>query len=165
MGAWNAPDSGQLILLGADGPTRGIIGMASYWRATYAVWVWREGHFQKIVVSGGNGIADSIKTFLVSQGIPSDRIVIENRSTTTRENALYTAEIVNKMPGRKVLLTSDFHVYRSVRAFRKAGVDVTSYPFPYSLKRANQWLDRWPLFLELCGESVKILYYSARGWI
>ena len=53
----------------------------------------------------------------------------------------------------------------AVRAFRKAGVEVTPYPFPYALKRTNRWLDRWPLFLELCAESGKILYYKARGWI
>lgn len=165
MGTWRTPDSGSLILLGADGPTRDVIGLASYWRATYTVWVWREGHFQNIVVSGGGGIASSIQAFLVCQGIPPDRILIEDQSTSTRENALYSAEILNRLPGPKVLLTSDFHVYRSVRAFRKAGVEVTPHPFPYALKRANQWLDRWPLFLELCVESGKILYYKARGWI
>jgi uncharacterized SAM-binding protein YcdF (DUF218 family) len=106
-----------------------------------------------------------MKTFMASQGIPANQIAVESRSTSTRENALFTASIVAPMPGPKVLLTSDFHIFRSVRAFRKAGVEVTPLPFPYGIKRSNIWLDRWPVFLDLCMESVKIVYYKIRGWI
>jgi hypothetical protein len=33
------------------------------------------------------------------------------------------------------------------------------------LKRASTWKGRWPAFLDLISESVKIVYYYARGWI
>lgn len=39
----------------------------------------------------------------------------------------HTARIVEGMPGEKVLLTSDFHMYRAIRVFRKLGVEVTPY--------------------------------------
>jgi uncharacterized SAM-binding protein YcdF (DUF218 family) len=164
-GPWYEPQGDILILLGADTPSDGIIGPVTYWRSFYAVLAWREGGFRTIVVSGGEGIAESIRDFLVYEKVPADKIVIENRSVSTHENAIFTAAIVRGMPGRKVLLTSDFHVYRSVRAFDKAGVEVTPRPIPYALKRSNLWTERWPVFLEMAMETAKILDYRIRGWI
>ncbi|HSP69230.1 MAG TPA: YdcF family protein [Bryobacteraceae bacterium] len=164
-GPWLEPDGDILIVLGADGPIPAAVGLASYWRSVYAVYEWKRGVFRTVVVSGGNGVADSMKDYLTFEGIPADKIVLERRSTSTRENALFTADLLARMPGRKVLLTSDFHSYRSVRAFRKAGVDATPRPFPYAIKRAQSWADRWPVFLELCEETAKIVWYRLRGWI
>ena len=164
-GPWYEPGGDVLILFGADNPDSGFIGPATYWRSVYAARAWREGGFRAIVVSGGGGIAESIGQFLEFQRIPADKILLETRSESTRENALFTAARVKEMPGRRVLLTSDFHMYRSVRALQKAGVEVTPRPIPYARKRANNWMDRWPLALELGIETAKIAGYWARGWI
>ena len=127
--------------------------------------VWREGGFDRIVVSGGSGIAESIGKFLEFEGVPADKILLETRSSSTRENAEFTAALVKGMPGRKVLLTSDFHTFRSVRALAKAGVQVNARPIPYAVKRANYWMDRWPVTLEMFAETAKIAWYWIRGWI
>jgi len=164
-GPWQQPQGDVLIVLGADEPSYGYIGLASYWRSVYAVRAWREGTFHTVVISGGRGIANSMKEFMVFNGVPGANILTETRSESTRENAIYTAPVLKSLPGRKVLLTSDFHVYRSVRAFRKAGIDVAPEFFPYAAKRVSNWLDRWPLFLELNLETLKIVVYRARGWI
>jgi uncharacterized SAM-binding protein YcdF (DUF218 family) len=165
MGPWSEPKGDVLIVLGGDDPVGGFIGLATYWRTAYGIWAWREGGFRIIVVSGGRGIAASMRDLFECQHVPSDRIVTESHSKSTRENALFTAALVKDMPGRKVLLTTDYHVFRSVRAFRKAGLDVTPRPFPYALKRSGAWLERWPVFLELCVELVKIAGYGVKGWI
>jgi len=164
-GPWLEPKGDILIVLGADGPTDGFVGPLTYWRSVYAVRVWREGGFRQVVLSGGNGVANSMKDFLQFEGVPGDKILLEPRAMSTRENALYTTEIVSRMSGRKVLLTSDFHVYRSVRAFQKVGLSVTPRFFPYAFKRFNSWPDRWPLFLDLCVETAKIVRYRVSGWI
>jgi len=164
-GPWYEPAGDVLILFGADTPDSGFIGPATYWRSLYAVRAWREGGFQTVVVSGGQGIAESVGRFLEFERIPPDKIVLETRALSTHENALYAAAQVKDMPGRKVLLTSDFHMYRSVRALEKAGIHVTPRPIPYAMKRANNWIDRWPLTLELGVETAKIAVYWARGWI
>lgn len=164
-GPWRHPSRGVLIVLGADSLGDGSIGLASYWRATYALWIWREGRFDRLVVSGGNGIGAEMKAFLEARGVPPERIMIEEGSSSTRENALYTARLLRGIPGEKTLVTSDMHMYRSLRAFRKAGLEVAPAVFPYAIKRSNNWLDRWPVFLELCQETAKIVYYRLRGWI
>jgi uncharacterized SAM-binding protein YcdF (DUF218 family) len=164
-GTWYEPHGDVLIVLGADTPTGDFIGLASYWRCIYAVRFWREGNFRSVVISGGGGIADSMKRLVQFEGVPAEKIVVEDHATSTRENALFIAPILARMPGRKVLVTSDFHTYRSVRVFRKLGIEVTPRIFPYAAKRYNRWLDRWPVFLDLCLESVKIVGYRVRGWI
>lgn len=84
---------------------------------------------------------------------------------TTRENALRVSEMLGKSPGRVVLLTSDFHMYRAYRTFRKCGLDVTARPFPDAGKQANTLAMRWPVFIGLLQETAKIIGYRARGWI
>jgi uncharacterized SAM-binding protein YcdF (DUF218 family) len=70
-----------------------------------------------------------------------------------------------KTPGRMVLLTSDYHMYRAVRALRKAGVIVMPRPIPDAIKRAGSWNLRWEVFQDLLIETSKIAYYWSRGWI
>lgn len=61
--------------------------------------VWREGGFSRVIFSGA-GIAPAMRTFAVSQGIPAGAIEIENRSVSTRENALRTAELLQHLTTR-----------------------------------------------------------------
>jgi len=164
-GPWNDPDGDVLIVLGADDPTDGHIGAATYWRSVYAARAWRQGHFRAIVVCGASGTAESMRDFLLFEHVPEDRIVLENRSGSTRENAVFAAELLKNIPGRKVLMTSDFHMYRSIRAFRKAGVQAEPRPIPFALKLSNSWTLRWQVFIELMTETIKIASYRVRGWI
>jgi uncharacterized SAM-binding protein YcdF (DUF218 family) len=157
------PRGDILILLSAAADDHGLISFSSYWRARYALMAWRTGSFQKIVISGGGG--PGILDFLVLQGVPREDIVAEWQSNSTRENGINTARLVATMPGKKVLLTSDFHMYRAIRVFRKLGVEVTPMPVPDVLKSAKHWNARFPDFETLVVESAKIGYYRLRGWI
>jgi uncharacterized SAM-binding protein YcdF (DUF218 family) len=157
-GPWGDTGGGTLIVLGSD-TTGDLVGEHSYWRCVYAVWAWRGGAFQNMIVSG----PESMRDFLVASGVPADRIRMETRSTSTRDNALFTAPLNGD--GRAVLLTSDFHMFRAARAFRKAGMDVIPDPVPDAGKRIQHAGLRWEVFIDLVEESAKIAYYRARGWI
>jgi uncharacterized SAM-binding protein YcdF (DUF218 family) len=171
-GNWTDSDGDVLIVLGADGEPDGLVGGYSYWRCVYAVRAWREGHFTRIVVSGGPiegsssySIASSMRDFLVSSGVPTEAIFLEDRSHSTRENALFTQQLIAGWPGKKVLLTSDQHMFRALRVFRKVGLDVTPRPAPDTIKGSRSWIARWVHSWSLEIETVKIVYYAARGWI
>ncbi len=168
-GPWQDPDGDVLIVLGGSLLENGVMGPSSYWRSTYAVLAWREGTFRRVVVSGGgptgHSIAEPMRDFLECRGVPREAIQIETRARNTRENAVYVAELLTGAPGRKVLLTSDYHMFRAHRAFEKAGLEVLPRPFPDARKRASGWTGRWPAFLDLLGETIRIGYYYARGWI
>jgi uncharacterized SAM-binding protein YcdF (DUF218 family) len=167
-GPWFDAKGDTLIVLGADVLDNGLIGHGSYWRSMYAVLAYQSGGFRRIVVSGGaaeNPVSVAIEHFLVCSGVPADIIRTERESRSTRENALYAARLLAGDGSRKVLLTSDYHMYRASRAFAKAGLQVIPSPFPDVIKGGQRWPGRWPAFLELCDETIKIAYYYARGWI
>jgi uncharacterized SAM-binding protein YcdF (DUF218 family) len=166
---WNDPAGDVLIVLGGSTLDYGMVGGSSYWRGVYAALCHNQAAYREIVVSGGppgaNSSALALRSFLIGQRVPSSLIRVEPDSKTTRENAVFTARLLKNTPGRKLLLTSDFHMYRASGAFRKAGLEVFTLPFPDVLKRKNQWRGRWPAFLDLVEETLKIGYYRARGWI
>ena len=59
-------------------------------------------------------------------GVPKDNIFLEGSSRNTRENAVYTRNLVDSINcGEVLLVTSAAHMPRAVAAFRAAGVGVT----------------------------------------
>ena len=157
------PKGDVLILLSAAEDDRGGISFSSYWRARYALLAWQTGGFKKIAISGGGG--PGILNFLIAEGIPREAMIAEWRSTSTRKNGIETARLVQGMPGKKVLITSDYHMYRAIRVFRKVGIEVAPMPVPDVLRSAEHWNGRFPAFETMLVESAKIAYYSLRGWI
>jgi uncharacterized SAM-binding protein YcdF (DUF218 family) len=98
--------------------------------------------FQKpIIVSGGGSpghepSAVTMKRFLVSLGVNEKHIYTESRSRDTYENARYTKELCGETQFRRVLLiTSAYHMRRSMMLFGKFFKDVTPYPTGF---RANK---------------------------
>jgi uncharacterized SAM-binding protein YcdF (DUF218 family) len=169
-GDWTESDGDILVLLSAEVNPDGLIGPASYWRSVYAVRAWRSGHFKKIVVSGGYmgtsmSLAAALANFLVGSGVPRDAIILEERSTSTHENAVFTTELIGHMAGKKVLMTSDQHMFRASRAFHHEGLDIVPRLIPDVMKRSSSILERGTLFAGLMLETVKICYYAAKGWI
>ncbi|MBZ9655684.1 YdcF family protein [Phyllobacterium lublinensis] len=94
----------------------------------------------KVVVTGGTGNlilegeGDGVTAprLLTALGIAPGRLMLESQSRNTYENALFTKEMVNAKPGETwVLITSAFHMPRSVGLFRKAGFEVVPWPSDY----------------------------------
>lgn len=162
-GSMDQPRGDVLVVLSAARDDAGVISYSSYWRARYALLAWRAGPWKHLIVSGSG--AEGICAFLVAQGVPRAAIVTETRSETTRENALNTAFAIRSLPGTKVLLTSDFHMYRAIRVFRKLGMEPTPYPAPDVLKQSQHWYGRLSGFQTLVMESAKIIDYRLHGWI
>lgn len=93
----------------------------------------------KVVFTGGDGnivwsqtAAVPVRRYLLDVGIAEARIVIEEKSRTTWENAANLREILDPKPGQRwLLVTSAFHMPRSVGTFRQAGFDVVPYPVDF----------------------------------
>jgi len=164
-GPWNDPRGDIMIVPGADIQSDGMIGPGTYWRIVYAARIWHEGGWREIVVSGNGKLAPAMRHFLIDYGVPPSAVLMENAASSTRENAVFTARLLSGVKGRLVLVTSEYHMYRAVRAFRRAGLDVQPRPVPDLLKALTSRVNRWGAFLHLCEESAKIVYYEARGWL
>ncbi len=163
-GSWGSEEGETLIILGAEGLGYGVIGQTSYIRAYNAAIICRTSRFHKIVVAGKEA-APLMRDFLISQGIPGGSVVVEGESTSTRENALFVARLLQGDTGRKVLLTSDYHSRRAMMVFRKAGLDVSLIPSPDVVKRVPDLTQRWSIMVQLATETVKLGWYKMRGWI
>lgn len=103
-----------------------------------------------LVPSGGQGSdevcseAEAMRKYLVSQGIPEDKILLEDKSKTTMENVTFSKKLIEKRPGRKytALVTSNYHIYRAMRYAERAqlkavgiGSRVAPYYYPSALIR------------------------------
>ena len=164
-GPWTEAKAPVMIVLGAESVREGMMGTSSYWRSVYAVDVWHWGGIRHIIISADPDTAASMRTWIVGQGVPAEAITIEGRSTSTRENAVFTAAIARNIPGPYILMTSDIHMWRALRAFRKAGIDAQPRPAPDAFKRGNDPRDRWRVFLDISTECVRIVYYRWKGWV
>ena len=95
-----------------------------------------------VVLSGGR-LSDDVATeasleycFLKACGVEEPYLIKEDRSRNTAENAKFTKEICEqKQYGKVILVTSAFHMPRSVVFFNREGVDVIPYPTDYKTSR------------------------------
>ena len=171
-GRWEQPKGDVLIVLGSDQMNDGTLGIQSYWRSLYAVRAFRAGMVRRIVVAGGPGghqsstsVARAMAEFMVGLGVPPGLITLEEKSTSTRENALFTASLVAGWPGTKVLMSSDIHMRRAHATFARVGLDTIPAPIPDVGKRWNSWIERWGCIWEVGLAFVKYGYYGLRGWL
>lgn len=100
----------------------------------------------RIVFTGGSGAllfdgateADLAARLLESFGVAPERIVLEDRSRNTVENAAFTRELVAPKPGdRWFLVTSAYHMPRAVGCFRAQGFAVEAWPVDYRTRGAE----------------------------
>lgn len=69
---------------------------------------------------------------MLSLGVSPDKIILENKSQTTGQNARFSAEILRaKGLLHPILVTSATHMERAVLNFAKNGIQVTAYPTDY----------------------------------
>jgi uncharacterized SAM-binding protein YcdF (DUF218 family) len=94
-----------------------------------------------IVFSGGssglNGPreADFATRIFESFGVSAERILLENRSRNTAENARFTKFLIDPKPDdRWLLVTSAYHMPRAIGTFRKAGFQVVGYPVDWQTR-------------------------------
>jgi uncharacterized SAM-binding protein YcdF (DUF218 family) len=91
-----------------------------------------------ILISGGSGMlvpggfreANYVKTQLKKFNVPDSLVLIESNSKNTFENAKFTKAILEKshLQPPYLLVTSAFHMRRSLMLFRHAGLQVDPYP-------------------------------------
>lgn len=105
-------------------------------------------------------------------GIPRDRLILEDASRNTQENAAFTWEKVQPKPGERwLLVTSAFHMPRAVGVFRAAGWrDIIPYPVDFRTTGALRVTGRQPasdgLFLADTGikEWIGLVAYRFMGY-
>ena len=107
-------------------------------RVLHAAQLYRQGKAPRIILSGGRidwqgaGRAESsdMAELLEFMGVPRSAMLEDGRSLNTRQNAEHVLEIVTQeqIQGPMLLVTSAFHMPRSLAIFRKLDMDVIPAP-------------------------------------
>lgn len=110
-------------------------------RVLHAVQLYRAGKIKRILISGGSSTvfgkkvpeADQLLKVFLYCGVPREALIVENKSRNTAESSRYSKEIIDRFQLGKefLLITSSFHIRRSLKCFQKVGLKVEPYPVDF----------------------------------
>jgi uncharacterized SAM-binding protein YcdF (DUF218 family) len=181
------PKADAIVVLGGYLRTAGGTRRYSeFMEAADRLWMgsmlYRAGKAPTVLLSGGNvdflgyrGTAEAVaaKELLEQWGVPADAILVEPQSQNTHENAAFSKPILSAHGARKLLLvTSAYHMPRSVAIFRQEGMQVTPVATDYltgwgqpelvfQLLPDAEALARSKIALR---EWMGLIVYRIRGW-
>ncbi|AYL96897.1 YdcF family protein [Mucilaginibacter celer] len=161
-----------------DGKGSGFFNMAAD-RFIQGLRLKRMGKANKILITSGNGLlmpsayreADWSRQQYKDLQVPDSCLLIENKSRNTIENAAFTKQLLQqqKLKGPYLLVTSAFHMRRSLMIFKKQGIDV----IPYACNFSNRYftfspedllpsagaMAGWGMYIkEVIGYTVTVLF-------
>jgi uncharacterized SAM-binding protein YcdF (DUF218 family) len=149
------PQADVLIVLGAALTADGRLGPALAERVEAGVSAWKSGLAPRLLMTGAYE-ASAMKARAVELGVPTEAILVEHTALTTRENALFSGEILRQNGLRRALLvTQPYHRRRAVAAFRRVGISAEALRFRSKRDTIKQH----------GREVVARLVYRLRGWI
>ncbi|WP_337988529.1 YdcF family protein [Lysinibacillus sp. JNUCC 51] len=131
-----------IIVLGAKVKSGGTPSLSLKNRLEEAVKYLNKYPHVKVIVSGGQG-ADEDQTeasvmfkYLQDKGIDTNRILVEEQSTSTYENLLFSKELLPKGTKKITILSNDFHLKRAKYLAESLGfeVDVVAAKTPKSVE-------------------------------
>lgn len=166
-----------VVLSGSDlprtpGRRRANAAAAPATRVGFGLELYRAGAAPVILLSGGDGAALRMAGALRRQGVPAGALRVETRSSSTHENALYSAEILKREHRHRILLvTSAMDMLRAAACFRHEGLAVVPAPVPHSLawlqdNRPAWWPQHRALYLSsrCLHEYLGLVAYELLGW-
>lgn len=159
-----------------------VVYSSSVDRLLQALQLYHDGKIRKILLSGGSGFVNYqdwkesglIAKVLLKSGVKEEDIILENGSRNTYENAANSVALLRpgKYGSKVLLITSAFHMRRSLMCFEKLNFKVD--PFSVDIRSAIhiQTLDRiiqpdaeclvqWDLLIH---EWVGIVMYKVMGY-
>lgn len=177
------PRADAIVVLG--GATRGDMHLGSFGdlnqqadRIVHALRLYRAGKAPLILLSGGadpasRPEAELMYEHLALMGVEPRALLRERESRDTRENALYSAILLRGRGVQSILLvTSGFHMRRSVPLFEAQGFEVIPAPTDFQRLVGVPTVPRWlPTADDLTRSTYAIrewvgyLVYRWRGWL
>ena len=127
----------------------------------------------RLVYSGGSGDlfrqdvkeADVLAPFLKTLGLDPARVILEDRSRNTLENATETYKLIHPRAAENwVLITSAAHMPRAVGVFRKAGWRIIPYPVDFSLTGKEPFKLSFNMVSGLGGLTSGLYYWAGMAF-
>lgn len=109
-------------------------------RINHAITLYNEGYVDYVILTGGVGKGNKYSDafiameYAVSKGLPKNAILLEEKSTITEENIIYSKEIMDKNNFETAIIVSDpLHMKRAMRMAKDYGVKAFSSPTPTTM--------------------------------
>jgi len=139
----------------------------------------KDGKAPFIIVSAGKAYGDvpnsvAMAEFLTDLNVPPEKIIQESQARNTYEHTVYLEPILEKQAIRSVILvTSSWHMRRSLAVFESNLPDIEVTPFPVdSMKgKTHTIIDFLPTYqglsktTKISKEYIGYMVYDIRGWI
>ena len=141
----------------------------------------QQEHFPKVIVTGlsgrlysetGKPVAHIMRDELIAHGVPSDLILVQDKSTNTLEDVAFSLEVLEKndiSPESIAFLCKTHHSGRCLRTLRKFFPSQTLLPVTYlaeyegvKVSKAD-WYEHEVSRGRVYGEYLRIIEYSKRG--
>ena len=106
----------------------------------------------QVIVSGGQGAdewiseAEAMRRVLVDRGVSEDRILVEDRSTSTLENLEFSKELLaeNGLSTSVVVVSEGYHMYRALSVAERVGLDAQGLAAPSApWILPTSWVREW----------------------
>lgn len=130
---------GGMIRANQEDSTRMNVGESAD-RFLQPALLYKQGKVDRILITGGNTSIGNlkidqsnetaqVKRLLVALGIPNEKIFTETQARNTHENAVNSKRMIDSLhlKGPFLLVTSAFHMRRSIACFSKIGINCTPY--------------------------------------
>lgn len=142
-------------------------------RVTHTVQLYKLGLLKKILISGGSGRlngqsepeANQFRNAMIMMGVDSAAILIENQTRNTHESAIAVRPILDSLgftSDQCLLITSAFHMRRSLACYRKVGVNLQAFPTDYYTHESQFAIDEW---IVPSAEAIVIWTKLVREWV
>jgi uncharacterized SAM-binding protein YcdF (DUF218 family) len=151
-----------------------VSGSGSLMRLVEGIKLYRENKGMQYIVVGGRGdparphvsFGQVLGTEAVSLGVAEDDLLIEDESMNTYEGALNLSKIFKNRSNRKiVLVTSAFHMPRSVQLYKETGFDVIPAPTDFKSEGVVFGFNLLiPTAGDLSRSSVAMYEYISSSW-
>ncbi len=132
----DAPQPADAVVVFAGGVGEsGKAGGGHLERLKQAVDLYKAGYAPSLILSSGYVFsfkeAEVMRALAIDQGVPADRILLEEQATNTRENVTFTNNILRERQWKRILLVSSpYHMRRATMVWHQAAPDVTVIPTP-----------------------------------
>jgi uncharacterized SAM-binding protein YcdF (DUF218 family) len=125
-------------------------------RLDHALALYRRGIAPRIMTTGGAG-GDPVftestvgRSYLISQGVPSEAIIVETEGESTVHSVALAGEILRRMGLASVVVVSDgYHIYRVKRMLESAGLAV--YGSPRKERQQEPFQQHWKCVKQALG--------------
>ncbi|MBC8061695.1 MAG: YdcF family protein [Clostridiaceae bacterium] len=152
-----------------------VLGGSSIPKADYSIKLYNEGNSNMLLFSGGNTDnkygekeAEVMEKEAIYFNIPRENIMLEDKSISTYENAMFTKKILIEHGFKSaIIVTSNYHMRRSRlvfnKTFKNTGIKLTFCSVEDTEFNPKWWFTKYHSINIVLSEYAKIVGYFLKG--